>query len=69
MSSSHLPARAAIGALLLGLTFAWSSAAQACACGCGVFDVGTSALLPNGANVTMYLQTSYLDQDSNWSGS
>ena len=69
MSSSHLPARAALGALLLGLTFAWSSAAQACACGCGVFDVGTSALLPSGSNVTMFMQASYLDQDTNWSGS
>jgi len=67
MSYFQFPARAAIGALLLG-AFAWAPSVQACACGCGVFDVGTSALLPNGANTTVFLQASYLDQNSNWAG-
>ena len=43
-------------------------AASACACGCGVFEVGTSALLPDARGTTLFMQTSYLDQSDNWSG-
>jgi hypothetical protein len=62
-------ARAIAGTALCGAAAAMSSLAHACACGCGVFDVGTSALLPNGAKSTVFLQYSYLDQPENWSGS
>ena len=35
---------------------------HACACGCGVFDVATSSMLPNGAGGMAYLQYDYQDQ-------
>jgi hypothetical protein len=44
------------------------SAAWACACGCSVFDVGTSTLLPAGPGGTVYFQYAFLDQTQNWSG-
>ena len=42
--------------------------AHACACGCGIFDVGTSSMLPSGAGGMAYVQDAYQDQDRNWSG-
>ena len=41
---------------------------HACACGCGVFDVGTSSMFPEGAGGTAFLQFDYQDQNHNWSG-
>jgi len=41
---------------------------HACACGCGVFDVGTSSMFPNGAGGMAYLQYDFQNQDRNWSG-
>jgi hypothetical protein len=46
-----------------------STEAEACACGCAVFDVGTSSLLPSGPGGTVFLEYDYLDQNQNWSGS
>ena len=43
-------------------------AANACACGCAVFDVGTSSLLPSGPGGTVFLEYDFLDQNQNWSG-
>ena len=40
----------------------------ACACGCGVFEVGGSEMLPQGAGTQLFYQASYLDQTDNWSG-
>ena len=42
--------------------------ASACACGCGVFAVGTSALLPDGTGGTAFLEYDLLNQTQNWSG-
>jgi hypothetical protein len=42
---------------------------HACACGCGVFDVGTSSMFPNGQGGMAFLQYDYQDQNRNWSGS
>lgn len=55
----------ALAALLLVLL---PSAAQACACGCAVFDVGTSSLLPSGPGGAMFLEYDFLNQTTNWSG-
>jgi hypothetical protein len=44
------------------------SLVHACACGCGVFDVATSSMFPNGAGGMAYLQYDFQDQDRNWSG-
>ena len=41
---------------------------HACACGCGVFDVGTSSMFPNGAGGMAFLQYDYQDQNRNWRG-
>lgn len=40
----------------------------ACACGCGVFSVGTNSLFPSGSGGTAFLEYDYMDQDQNWSG-
>lgn len=42
--------------------------AFACACGCGVFDVGTSALLPTHPGGFAYVEYDHLNQNKNWSG-
>lgn len=44
-------------------------AALACACGCAVFDVGTSSLIPGGPGGTVFLEYDFLNQTKNWSGS
>jgi hypothetical protein len=44
------------------------SVVHACACGCGVFDVGGSSMLPNGQGGMAFLQYDYQDQNRNWSG-
>jgi len=41
---------------------------HACACGCGVFDVGTSSMLPIGEGAMTFFQYDYQDQDRNWKG-
>jgi hypothetical protein len=54
--------------LCLLLTLA-PTASFACACGCGVFDVGTATMLPNGPGGTVYLEDDYMNQSENWVGS
>ena len=41
---------------------------HACACGCSVFDVGTSSMLPTGSGMVAYLEYDYQNQHDNWSG-
>jgi len=43
-------------------------ACLACACGCGVFDVGTSSMYAEHAGVTVFSEFDYLDQSHNRSG-
>ena len=40
----------------------------ACACGCGVFDVGTASMFPTQKGAMTFVEYDYLDQDQNWSG-
>jgi len=40
----------------------------ACACGCGIFDVGTSSMLPTGEGGMVWVQYDYQDQNINWNG-
>ena len=54
------------GGLLAGILA--PSVGWACACGCGVFDVGTSSMLPKGQGGMAFLQYDFQDQDRNWSG-
>jgi hypothetical protein len=51
-------------AVVLAPTAGW-----ACACGCGVFDVGTSSMFPTGQGGMIFLNYAYQDQNQNWSGS
>lgn len=39
---------------------------HACACGCGVFDVATSSMLPLGSGGMAWLQYDYMDQNQDW---
>jgi hypothetical protein len=41
---------------------------HACACGCGIFDVGTSSMFPQDSGGTAYFSYSYEDQNRNWNG-
>jgi hypothetical protein len=41
---------------------------HACACGCGVFDVATSSMIPNGTGGMAWIQYDYMDQNENWNG-
>ena len=56
-------------ALLLAALPLWApTAAHACACGCGVFDVGTGAMFPDGAGGVVSIEADFLNQNTNWSG-
>ena len=57
-------------ALLAALLFAplVPSLAHACACGCGVFEVGTPAMFPTHSGGMLSLEYDFMDQDRNWSG-
>lgn len=57
-----LPAVALIVALLS------APPAAACACGCGVFDVGTGSLFAGGEGGIAFLEYDFMDQNKNWSG-
>jgi len=54
------------GGLLAGLFV--PSVGRACACGCDVFDVGTSSMFPKELGAMAFLSYDYQDQDRNWSG-
>ena len=56
-----------IGGGVLSLVLA-PGAVFACACGCGVFDMGTSSMFPEGAGGMAYLNYDYQDQNQNWNG-
>jgi hypothetical protein len=45
------------------------SVCRACACGCGIYEVGTSSMFPTGSGVMAYADYAYQDQNQNWSGS
>lgn len=61
------PARR-VGALLLVLAGFTPGLTWACACGCGVFDVGTGSMFPDGPGLMMFFETDIMDQNKNWSG-
>ena len=41
----------------------------ACACGCGIFDVGTSSMFPSGSGGTVFVDYDFMDQNHDWSKS
>ena len=52
----------AVSILIPGLSWA-------CGCGCSLFDVKTSSMLPTGEGGTAYMEYNYVNQSRNWSGS
>jgi hypothetical protein len=56
------------GRLLIAAAFlaVMPGLAMACACGCGIFDVGTPSLIPNGAGGTVSLEYDFTNQYINW---
>ena len=44
------------------------SMGRACACGCGIYEVGTSSMLPTAEGSMTYFDFDYQDQNRNWSG-
>ena len=54
----------------LFLTFGFFNLMQsnswACACGCGIFNVGTSSMFPKGQGGTIYEEYDFMDQNQNW---
>ncbi len=40
----------------------------ACACGCGVFDVGTNGMLMTNEGGMTFVEYDFMDQDKNWNG-
>src|SRR5580700_2129966 len=44
------------------------STGRSCACGCGIYEVGTSSMLPTGVGSMVDFDYDYQDQNHNWSG-
>jgi hypothetical protein len=42
--------------------------AWGCACGCDIFDVGTSAMFPNHPGAMIFVDYDFQDQNQNWNG-
>jgi len=60
----------AVCALASGLSLGLApQTAQACACGCGVFDVGTVTMLSSQPGGMVYVEDDYQSQNQNWVGS
>lgn len=53
-------------AVLVVLSLAVPPSAWSCACGCGVFDVQTSALLPTQPGGIAFLEYDFMDQNKDW---
>ena len=53
-------------ALLTTLLIFTPRSTHACACGCGVFDVGTSYNFPNGPGGMLYGEYNFVSQSQNW---
>ena len=63
-----LSLRVAMMASVLLSAFA-PSVAHACACGCGIFEVGTASMLPTHPGGMAWMEYDYMNQNKNWSGS
>ena len=59
---------APVGVVLLFAMLVSPSVGWACACGCGVFDVGTSSMFPEGPGGMACVEYDFQDQNRNWSG-
>ena len=64
LPAARLLAGAALATLLS------STSAHACACGCGVFDVGAASIMPSNSDtgLSIWLRFNPMDQNKNWQG-
>jgi hypothetical protein len=67
MKSIGIPA-AALGIATTSVIGLMPQSGYSCACGCGVFNVGTSAMLPEGPGGMAFVDYDFQDQNINWSG-
>ena len=58
----------ALWVLASAVALAAPGVSQACACGCGIFDVGTGAMFPTHTGGMVFLEQDFMDQNQNWSG-
>lgn len=66
-------ARARLAVLLIAVSASLfstfrSTPAHACACGCGVFEVGTASMFPAQRGGMVSLEYDFMNQNRNWSG-
>ena len=61
--SGRLPLCVVVLAALMSASRAWG-----CACGCDVFEVGTSSMFPNHPGWMVFTDYDFQDQNQNWSG-
>jgi len=54
-------------AAVLALAFV-PATGHACACGCGVFDIGTASMFPTHSGGMAFIEYDFMDQNKNWSG-
>jgi hypothetical protein len=66
ISLSHVMRILLSGLLLVGTVI--PDTVWACACGCGVFEVGTSAMFPTHPGGMAFLEYDHMNQNRNWSG-
>lgn len=55
------------GGLLSGILM--PGVVHACACGCGIFDVGGPSMLPSGPGGMVWMEADYMNQNRDWAGS
>ena len=63
----HFSVRLAACAVVLAMLTTTRTAAG-CACGCDVFEVGTSSMFPNHPGGMVFIDYAFQDQNQNWSG-
>lgn len=66
---ARVSARLAVFAIVAVFALiATPSPSFACACGCGIFDVGTASLLPSAKGGVLSFEYDVMNQNRNWSG-
>jgi hypothetical protein len=56
-----------VGAVVIAASLS-ARYALGCACGCDIFDVGTSAMFPNHPGAMIFVDYDFQDQNQNWNG-
>src|SRR5438045_1872298 len=69
MNRSRFIAASRLASFLFALIASLSPGSLwACACGCGVFEVGTSSMLPTHPGGMAFLEWDTINQNKNWKG-